>query len=247
MSVSIKCLNCDNHCSTPFCPNCGQDIKTHRYGWQSIIHDLPHAIFHLDKGIPYTFYNLIKQPGDLSRRYLKGERVKVTEPFLFMFVCAGLLALVYHSFPIIAVKSNNQILNLLENMLEETLQNYKWSFFLAFVTTSIVLKLMFFKWKYNFLEYCIINAYVGGAIASVTLIFYPVIYFYNTVNIIGIFTLIHIIVFQWIYPAWVYYRFFEGKNRKYKILFFLYSILCSIIGTLFFICVERLSQLYFHI
>jgi Protein of unknown function (DUF3667) len=84
-SLEIICLNCGTHLSGPFCAACGQKAHVHRtlvgFG-----HDFLHGVFHFDGKIWRTLPMLFWHPGDLTRRYIHGERAKFVSPLaLFLF------------------------------------------------------------------------------------------------------------------------------------------------------------------
>ena len=79
------CLNCGAMLLGPHCHGCGQKAKVHRtlaaYG-----HDLLHGVFHFEGKIWRTLPMLAWKPGELTRRYVHGERAKFVSPLaLFLF------------------------------------------------------------------------------------------------------------------------------------------------------------------
>ena len=79
------CLNCGTGLVGPHCHNCGQAGHVHRTvtAWW---HDLAHGVLHLDGKIWRTLPLLAWRPGELTRRYIEGERAKFVSPLaLFLF------------------------------------------------------------------------------------------------------------------------------------------------------------------
>jgi len=79
------CLNCGTALIGPHCHCCGQAAHVHRTiaSWW---HDLAHGVLHLDGKIWRTLPLLAWRPGDLTRRYIAGERAKFVSPLaLFLF------------------------------------------------------------------------------------------------------------------------------------------------------------------
>lgn len=81
-----KCLNCQTELTGAYCHACGQSAHTHRtllgFG-----HDILHGVFHFEGRVWHTIPMLILRPGELTRRYINGERVRFISPvalFLFM-------------------------------------------------------------------------------------------------------------------------------------------------------------------
>jgi hypothetical protein len=80
-----KCLNCGAVRTGPFCQNCGQSGHSHR-NVSALAHDILHGVFHFEGKIWKTLPMLAFHPGDLTRRYVHGERAKFVSPMaLFLF------------------------------------------------------------------------------------------------------------------------------------------------------------------
>jgi hypothetical protein len=79
------CLNCGAIVAGSFCSACGQKRKVHRT-LSAFGHDILHSVLHFDGKIWRTLPLLIWRPGDLTRRYIHGERAKFVSPLaLFLF------------------------------------------------------------------------------------------------------------------------------------------------------------------
>ncbi len=79
------CQNCGAALTGPYCAGCGQKADVHRTLF-AFGHDLAHSVFHFDGKIWRTLPLLAWKPGELTRRYVHGERVKFVSPFaLFLF------------------------------------------------------------------------------------------------------------------------------------------------------------------
>ena len=80
-----SCLNCGTRLLGTHCHNCGQAAHVHRTiaAWW---HDLAHGVLHLDGKIWRTLPMLAWHPGELTRRYIDGERAKFVSPLaIFLF------------------------------------------------------------------------------------------------------------------------------------------------------------------
>lgn len=92
------CLNCGTPLVGAYCHDCGQNSHLHR-SLHGFGHDLLHGVFHFEGKIWNTLPLLFFKPGELTRRYIHGERAKFVSPiagFLFcvflMFAVVGSLA-----------------------------------------------------------------------------------------------------------------------------------------------------------
>ena len=51
-----NCLDCGAALTDRFCAHCGQPADTHRITLKHLLlHDLPHSVWHVDKGLAFTF------------------------------------------------------------------------------------------------------------------------------------------------------------------------------------------------
>ena len=79
------CLNCGARLVGRYCHACGQSSHVHRT-LMSIVHDLLHGVFHFEGKIWRTIPMLVVHPGQLTRRYIDGERARFVSPLaLFLF------------------------------------------------------------------------------------------------------------------------------------------------------------------
>jgi len=81
----VRCLNCGTSLVGSHCHRCGQNADVHR-SFGAIGHDLVHAIFHFEGKLWNTLPLLAWRPGDLTRRFIHGERARFISPLaLFLF------------------------------------------------------------------------------------------------------------------------------------------------------------------
>lgn len=79
------CLNCGTKLIGAHCHACGQAGHIHR-SLSAIWHDIAHGVLHFEGKIWRTLPLLIFRPGELTRRYIHGERARFVSPLaLFLF------------------------------------------------------------------------------------------------------------------------------------------------------------------
>jgi len=79
------CLNCGCALQGEYCHCCGQKAHVHRT-LGAFWHDLLHSVLHFEGKIWRTLPMLAWRPGDLTRRYVEGERARFVSPMaLFLF------------------------------------------------------------------------------------------------------------------------------------------------------------------
>ena len=85
-----KCLNCGAMLLGPYCHGCGQNSHIHRtiagFG-----HDLLHGVFHFEGKLWNTLPLLFLKPGELTRRYIHGERARFVSPLAAFLFCTFLM------------------------------------------------------------------------------------------------------------------------------------------------------------
>ncbi len=82
---SGKCLNCEAPVTGSYCNNCGQPLHIHR-SIGAFWHDILHGVLHFEGKFWRTLPLLAWKPGDLTRRYIHGQRARFISPMaLFLF------------------------------------------------------------------------------------------------------------------------------------------------------------------
>jgi hypothetical protein len=80
-----NCLNCGAALVGPYCFACGQHAHVHRT-LSAFFHDFAHGVLHFEGKIWRTLPMLAWRPGELTRRYVAGERARFVSPLaLFLF------------------------------------------------------------------------------------------------------------------------------------------------------------------
>ena len=80
-----RCLNCDTPLTGAYCHACGQQGHVHRT-IGAFMHDLLHGALHFEGKLWHTLPLLVFRPGQLTRRYIEGQRARFVSPMaLFLF------------------------------------------------------------------------------------------------------------------------------------------------------------------
>lgn len=89
-----NCLNCGAKLLGPYCFECGQHAHVHRT-LSSFFHDFAHGVLHFEGKIFRTLPLLALKPGELTRRYIDGQRASFVSPIaLFLFCVFFMFAVV---------------------------------------------------------------------------------------------------------------------------------------------------------
>ena len=87
---ATACLNCDQPLTDRFCAHCGQPAATHRLTMGHLLHEIPHSIWHVDKGIFFTLRELLRRPGPTILGYLRGQRARHFAPLSLLLLVTGI-------------------------------------------------------------------------------------------------------------------------------------------------------------
>lgn len=90
------CLNCGTALIGTHCHQCGQHAHVHRT-LGAFFHDLLHGVFHFEGRIWHTLPLLVFRPGQLTRRYIDGQRVRFVSPLALFLFSVFLMFTVFHA------------------------------------------------------------------------------------------------------------------------------------------------------
>jgi Protein of unknown function (DUF3667) len=76
----VNCLNCGADLQGAFCHDCGQKAAAHHLGLHAVAHDAVHEFLHLDGKILQTMKLLLFKPGQLTKDFIEGKRVRYISP-----------------------------------------------------------------------------------------------------------------------------------------------------------------------
>jgi Protein of unknown function (DUF3667) len=211
---TIICKNCENHYRGNFCPICGQKASEGDIGLKYFLHDIPHSIFHIDKGFFYTLWALISNPGIALKSYLAGKRVKFFKPFAFVIIMSTIL-----------IKGINYLINARYQSLNygRTI-NFGVGFFEKYISfliflliplLSLVTWLSFKKRNFNYWEHFLVNTFLAAYLNVFFLILsiYQFAKYYITEDY-----QVNYSMFMFLFMAYYGYAFAKLMNRKGTLL-----------------------------
>jgi hypothetical protein len=86
------CLNCGTRLSGPYCFACGQKAHVHR-SVRGFLQDFVQGLFNFEGKIWRTLPMLAWRPGEMTRRYIAGERARFISPVaLYLFTVFAMFA-----------------------------------------------------------------------------------------------------------------------------------------------------------
>ena len=85
-----NCLNCGAVLTGTYCHQCGQHAHVHRT-LSAFFHDFLHGVLHFEGKIWRTLPLLVWRPGELTRRYIDGQRARFLSPVALFLFCVFLM------------------------------------------------------------------------------------------------------------------------------------------------------------
>jgi hypothetical protein len=171
------CANCQAPALGMFCHRCGQRIGVHRLTLPHLLHEIPHAIFHVDRGLLVTIRALALRPGATIRNYLDGHRIRYFNPISLLAILAGLCALIYAKFPFdfsaYAVGMPADQAKVMIATMKALLVNYSLGLalqlpFLALATWWIL------RCGRSYGEHLVVNAFILAFMCAINLVLMPI-------------------------------------------------------------------------
>ena len=89
-TLEANCLNCGSGLVGPHCHQCGQHAHVHR-SLAAFFHDFAHGVLHFEGKIWRTVPMLAWKPGELTRRYIDGQRASFVSPIALFLFCVFLM------------------------------------------------------------------------------------------------------------------------------------------------------------
>lgn len=176
MSHSASCLNCGHSYTGKYCSQCGQSAHEGRIDASYFLHDIPHSVFHIDKGFFYTLFALFARPGGMIKDFLEGKRVKYFRPFAYVilmstistlltkWILSGMESVYRKHYPDAVIPHHESFFS----------HYFSLFIFLMIPVVSLVTYLFFKKNRYNFWEHCLVNTFLAAQLNIMQVLIYLV-------------------------------------------------------------------------
>ncbi|HEU0137879.1 MAG TPA: DUF3667 domain-containing protein [Flavobacterium sp.] len=245
--MQMICKNCNYDFAGNYCPDCGQKAKTEQINWKYLQDEFKYTFLHINGGFFYTIKELLTRPGHAIREFLEGKRVRHYKPILLLFVLAGLYGFLLHYIDyakILTVQSDKT--NPIDTMAfyEWMRNNYSFVEIALLPLIAFTSWLAFRKWKYNFIEHLILNAFIAAQRLIITLMFYPLMLIFDSPSgytiIFGILSSCTLLA-----TGWSYMQFYDDHPAGPTILrvllmsvyFIMLVLLLTVIATVAYLTV----------
>jgi hypothetical protein len=105
LAASNPCLNCGTNIQLTYCPECGQAEIDSDPTLREFLRELAEELIHWDGKLSKTFRLLVTRPGELTREYVAGKRVRYISPLRVYLTCS----LVFFFVSAIATRQRNDV------------------------------------------------------------------------------------------------------------------------------------------
>ncbi|RYG21483.1 MAG: DUF3667 domain-containing protein [Chitinophagaceae bacterium] len=214
------CQNCNHSILENFCANCGQK-KFKRIDKKYVLDEVQYSVIHTNKGFLYSAKKILKNPGKTAHEFIYGNRVNHYKPLLLLFLLSGVATFI--SFKIVGLNkimtnyyASQHMNSELLNDIQAFMSSYSSMIILILVPFfSIFTKLVLRKWRENYYEHIIMNAYVFSTYNFLLiLVLYPILYLVRAnVNAFVVFTSLVSVSIP-LLLVWFYRGFYPDKSLK---------------------------------
>ena len=210
------CLDCGAALTDRFCAHCGQPADTHRITLKHLLlHDLPHSIWHVDKGLAFTFWQMLTRPGLTIRGYLAGQRTRQFRPVSYLLLLVGLAALVMSAFHVdlqqamlssqptgAGSPSQGLMAVVIERYLSLSMKHPSLMQLVLLPLNALVAWLLLRRAGYNYAEVLLANAFIVGTFTILNLAFMLPALLVGNLAFLQLASLL-IFIPTLVYPLWV--------------------------------------------
>lgn len=229
----IVCKNCNHVFEGNFCSNCGQTAHTHAVDWHYIWHEIPHSIWHLDRGILFTARQLLTRPGYAIREYLEGKRVQHYRPLAFAFMFGAISAFLYFNISLksladftegfqkgvsdgINEKGNGaRAAQQVQAELGYLIKKYYATLIVALIPLRAWLMSLFFRKRgLNYPQHLLANTFITGLESLVSVLIFPLLWILDGTPAFLLVSILSSVVSGIVYGAMSYVQLFYNEHTK---------------------------------
>lgn len=210
------CLNCGHSVYEKYCPNCGQKGDIHRINWHYLWHDIPHSIFHLDKGFFRTALDLVKKPGEMIRDFLDGKRATYFRPLMYLIITGSFAGLIYLNVPYESMLARDEeTMNLLHD-LQKIQAKYMNIINIGLIPIFSFFVWLFYKRERNYVEIAMAHFFMMGQqnlFAVFALMYFVPLPLFVLFSLSALFGFV-----SFLFTVWTYYSMFTSRSSRSRLI-----------------------------
>lgn len=219
------CDRCQRTFNGDFCSDCGRPKTLKRIDRNYIVSEIG-SVLNFDKGILFTFKELLIRPGQNIRNFIHKDRSRLIKPIVFVIVCSLIYTFLQQTVEFedgyvnYSFDSNDTITAIFDWLTN----NYGYTNILMSIPIALWIKILYRKHNYNFFEILILLCFVIG-MGMLIFSFFGVVQSLVAFEIIGKGFFLGVL-----YISWGIGQFFEG----HKLLNSLKGFLSYMLGLISF-------------
>ena len=238
----MNCKSCEATLpeESKYCPTCSAKVVHNRLSLEGTWTEFIGPFFNWDNFFWLTFRDLFVRPEQVLTAYISGARRKYFQPFSYMIIYGTFTVLFYKVLPMDFEDMNTASTETPGFDAISFTETYTANYNLFLILTIPVFALMgwviFRKFKDNFAEHLVYNAYIQAQVGYIALFTQLILYNGLNLNMEVFFTVSTLLSF--VYGAYVFarlYRLTLGKTLVYTFVFIgvllVFLVLMTIIGT----------------
>lgn len=226
----MNCQNCGNPTVQNFCSNCGQKRITKRLSLSEFKNDIISTFFNYESVLFKTIFKIFTNPKQVVSDYFYGKRKSYFNPIKLLFIVLTIKTILEFQLN----KNTEQ-----SRLAFEIINSEYWKLIEIIVLVplySFFSYFLFKKYKYNFAEHLVINAYF----LSITSIFVIFIYLLKMSNFFDFRSGQFSLIIGLIIMIWLYANLYRNK----VLITILKTILIVFLGmSILFLSIVFISEL----
>lgn len=197
-----KCSRCNNKLIGKYCSSCGLSRKIPRIERQYILNEIRSSL-NFDKGILFTFREILLRPGITVKKFIKQDRSKLVKPINFVIASSIVSAFtkIYFEYEEPASDNSNTF-----QYLEFIQLPYGFNIILTSLVLGFWIHLFFKHQSYNYFEILVFLFYILG-VGSIINTFFVI---FECVTLLNISRFSSIAIF--LYILWAIDKFLYKKK-----------------------------------
>lgn len=232
-SDTENCAYCNTLLHGHYCSNCGKPQEPVRINHRYIVNEIV-SVLNFNRGIFFTIKELIIRPGKSVHDFIHYDRNRLVKPIVFLILTSLAYTLIQKIVGFndgyIKYSSEDAAKTATNAIFSWIGRNYGYANLIMTIFITIWIKILFWKYKYNFYEIFILLCFVVGISMLVFTLFGTLEKLTNyQLAAIGVYLCI-------IYCGWAIGQFFD-KRKWYN---YLKGILSYILGLLTFVFLTTL-------
>lgn len=209
------CLNCGHIVRDHYCGHCGQDAHTKRLNWHYIWHEIPHSVFHLDKGLIPTLWGMLVRPSKVVNEFLDGKRVRYYRPLAFLILLGTIASIINLNVPLYKVLSQNAETAAFTDTFQRISGKYYNLITIAMIPIFSFTTWLFYRKERNYVEIATAHFYIQGAMAFLSV--FGLFYFLDLSKESFLMVAAMLTTISLLYQTWVYATIFKTRKRVARI------------------------------